>query len=234
MSKKKKSQSQSIKTEGSLNSAIPNTPLSKVTTLPKWYQSINSLPLNRFIDIIVDENILALVISGRPTDEQLNKAWEDISLQYADAIKDNEYKLVTSLQKEINTLTITYNLIQEAIKTLKDFYTKQFAVELNALLKSSFKFDIRFPDDYDNDLKRAKGRSKGILLQLQIKQSAYDAIATKRNSGGKATREYFSGILITLSDYVKYRIGEDITVFEFCDRIRRVNQYYESQKLKKA
>jgi hypothetical protein len=39
------------------------------------------------------------------------------------------------------------------------------------------------------------------------------------------TRAYFESILITLSDHAGYHIKDDITVYEFGERIRRLNHY---------
>jgi hypothetical protein len=184
---------------------------------------------------MVDSNLYALVISGKPTDMELLEAWSNIQIQYADAIKDNETRMLATLGKELNRLKTNHHQILKAIDLLKRYYTPQFVKILNSLLHTSFKLDVRIPEDYDNDLKRAFNRSKGIKMNIDLKQAAYDAMTKKSassSSGITVTREYFQGILITLSDFVQYRVGDNITVFEFCDRIRRLNQHNEKNKAK--
>src|ERR1044072_6283374 len=65
------------------------------TTIPsaKWYHRITELPLSRFVDCLVDDTIYALVLSGKPTDEELNAAWVSIQGEYAEAIGNHEYRL---------------------------------------------------------------------------------------------------------------------------------------------
>lgn len=233
MWKKKNKRSPSTGKDTNSGTALPMSPLNKDTLLPKYYLSINQLPLSRFIDIVVDNNFYALVISGKPTDEQLFQAWDIIRMEYADAIKDHETRLLVSMEKELNRLKITHQQILQAIQVLRDYYTPEFKDILNDLLKTSFKLDVRFKEDYDKDLKRAYNRSKGLLIEINLKQLAYDGMLTKyQGENKKPTREYFQGILITLSDFVQYQLQDSITVFEFCDRIRRLNQFNEQQKLK--
>lgn len=224
----------SIAKDLNLDTSLPKLPLQTDISLSKYYRNISDLPLSRFIDVLVDQNIYALIITGKPSDIELLEAWSDIQIQYADAIKDNETRMLATLGKELNRLKITHQQILDAIKVLKNYYTPQFANMLNKLLSTSFKFDVRLKEDYDNDLKRAANRSKGIMIAIQLKQKAYDAMRTKfGTSDQKVTREYFQGILITLSDFVQYRVGDNIAVFEFCDRIRRLNQHNETIKNKK-
>lgn len=232
---RKKPTKQSQSTEKDMNIAMPmqNLPLASSTTSSTYYQHIAQLPLNRFIDIVVDDNIYAMVISGSPSINELHEAWQTISIEYADAMKDQESRLLFSTEKELNRLKLAYHVIIDALGVLKNYYTPQFAKVVNELLRSSFKFDVRFPNDYDNDIKRAYNRSKGIKIDIDLKQLSYNALKEKLTSSAKKpTREYFQSILITLSDFVKYEIRDTITVFEFCDRIRRLNEYNEKQKIK--
>lgn len=198
------------------------------TSSLRLYQGISDLPLTRFIDCSVDGNLYALVISGKPTEEELQSLWDKIKLQYADVIKDAEYKLYASISNELARLEITYSEITSALRELKNYYTKEFAGKVNEWLRSSFKFNVELPDDYDNDLKRAGNRSKGIKLDIDLKKMTVEAMKKKFDSKGAATRESFQAILITLSDHVKYEIRESITVYEYCERIHRCNKYYDS------
>lgn len=233
MPKKSTKQSPYTKKDMSTTTPMQNLPSDSSTISSTYYQHIAQLPLNRFIDVVVDSNIYALVITGSPTLNELHDAWQTISIEYADAIKDQESRLLFSTEKELNRLKLAYHVIIDALGVLKNYYTPQFANVVNELLRTSFKFDIRFPDDYDNDIKRAYNRSKGIKIDIDLKQMSYEALKEKiLSSTKKPTREYFQAILITLSDFVKYEIRDTITVFEFCDRIRRLNDYNDKQKLK--
>lgn len=199
------------------------------TSSVKYYRNINELPLCRFIDCVVDANLYALVISGKPSVPELAAAWNTIWMQYTDAIKESGTNIYTLLKKEVGNLEMIYGTLQVMIDALKDYYCEQFASAVNALLRTSFKFDVRFPDDYDNDLKRARNRSKGLLISLTLKKAALEKIVEKQDEAEALTREHFQKVLITLSDHARYPVHDSITVFEYCERIYRLNKYIEEQ-----
>lgn len=234
MSKRKNKRLQSTGKGTNSGSVSQPLPSSNSTSLSKYYQHISKLPLHKFIDVAVDDNLYALVISGDPTKEQLLEAWQGIALQYADAIKDHESKLFFSIEKELHILRATYAQILTLIDLLSKVYAKQFADMLNELLKVNFKFDYTDPEKYQHELKRCFNRSKGVKLEIQKQQIAYDKMAAKFEDNGskKPTREYYYGILITLSDSAGYEIHEDITVYAFCERIRRLNRQNDMIKNK--
>lgn len=215
----------------SSNTVNTNTQSEKDTPSPKWYHNISELPLHRFEDIVCDSNLYALVITGKPSDNDLLKAWADIQLEIADAANDQEYRLMSSMSRDVHKLSITIDQIHIALDQLKVRYVEKFAMLVNKWLVSSFKFDVRFPEDYDNDIARAKRRIKGLELDLSLKKAAYEGVKTKfASADGKFTRAYFQGMLITLSDHVKFEIKNTITVFEFYTRIRRLNDDIEKMK----
>jgi hypothetical protein len=186
------------------------------------------------MDVVVDGNLYALVISGHPTEDQLSAAWDEIRLQCAEVSKDGEYRLINSIIREYERLSITYEQVCKVIDILKDTYVEKFAKLLNRWLNTSFKFDIRFPADYDNDLKRAYNNSKGIMLDLKLKKATYDeAIKKQQSEGGKPTREYFISLLTTFEIHWRHAMKDSMTVFEFYDRIARLNKEMEQSKSNK-
>jgi hypothetical protein len=229
---KKVKRSQSIEKDMNSSTASQALQSKENTTSLNLYRSITQLPLSRFIDVVVDGNLYALVISGKPTEQDLTEAWDEIRMQYAEAMKDGEYRLLTSIINEYHRISITYEQVLKFIEILKDRYVPQFAKRLNRYLSTSYKFDVRFPDDYDNDLKRARNNTAGIMLDLKMKQAAYDQAVKKQSAatGDKATREYFISILTTLGNHVGFRITSDISTYEFCDRISRLNKEMEALK----
>lgn len=230
---KKRSQS----TGKDTSSSFANTTLPSATdiSLSQYYHNTTELPLSRFIDCIVDDNLHALVISGNPTTEQLSQAWHTIRIQYADAMRDIDYISFARLNREVAQLQMLNSQIQIAITELKNRYTIQFHRALNELLKYKFHLDVNNPEAYDKELRRATNRSKGNLLELRIKEITLNSMLEKMaNKGHVMTREYFQQTLITLSDHAEYRLrADDMTVFEYCDRVRRLNTYIDSMQPKK-
>jgi len=207
------------------------------TPSAKWYQHITEMPLSKFIDCMVDDNIYALVITGHPSIEQLQLAWAQINQEYADVMGDNEHRMFVSVYRDIKVLETTLKLIHWLVDQLREVYYVEFANRLNALLNTRFKFDHTKPEQYFNELTRCINRSKGFKIDLDLKLAQFEVMQKSRKEQGegkKPSREYYQAILITLSDHVKYPVSDSITVFEFCDRMRRFNDYCKQvEKMKR-
>lgn len=223
---------QSIRKDLSSSIPPPQMPLKEVSPSWKLYQFITELPLNRFVDACVDKNYAALIREGMPPADVLLKTWEEIRVQYADAIGDHEYRLYISLYKEITIYQCTLGQINMLCTILASVHNDIYALELNNLVSSSFQFDPRFPEDYDRDLKRAQARSMGIKMQMDLKSAQLQAIQGRfEGKNSKPTREYFLGMTDMLSDAVGYSLPESMTVFSFCDRLKKLNERYEKSKI---
>jgi len=208
-----------------------------------YHKTIDELPLNKFIECIVDGNLSALIISGLPDKEDLQQAWETISNQYVERIGTHEYKMYVALYKEIHTLKITINQvniiagrgnIKKGIEpgALRLYYVEELAKELNTLLKTSCKFNYKDPKSYHAELDKCLNRSKSFNIQLSLKLLTFEAIEKKNNRkvGQKMDREYFTSILVTLSDHAKYHVGDNIKMGEYCERLKRFIQSCEKTK----
>jgi hypothetical protein len=194
------------------------------------YRNLTDLPLSKYIDGVVNGNVSAIIKSGTCNDEsELIEAWTDITQQYAEAIGDQEQKLFLSLFIEINKLSVAIEQIASLVKALGTCYVKEFANKLNLLLSTSFKFDVFDKAGYDKDLQRCLNRSKGYQIQLDLKLSQFQSIQKKEsNPGIGPDHAYFQSILLTLSQYVKYEVNETrISVFQFCEMIKRLNKHLE-------
>jgi hypothetical protein len=213
-------------------------------TTAKYYSSIVDLPLNKFVEVLIDKNYFALVITGQPTPEDLQTAWDEIMNQYSDVMMDGEGKFHFNLLKEVELLKLDIQKVNiclqilEAEINLPGIVTpdKRYAKDLNKLSNSNFQFDHSKPHQFRNDLKRATNRSKHLLLLLGVKEKNLEAINTKTNTIiSKPTKEYFYSILNTLSMFTKFQLSDSITVFSFCDWIRKYNEhtkFLESQNNK--
>ena len=196
-----------------------------VTTSLKLYQGIDTLPLLRYIDALVDGNLSALIIEGQPTEQQLLEAWNTISVQYADAMGDAESKQLVIVFKEVIGLTAKISCIEESITLLRHFYVKEIAQELKKLVGGNLVFDVDKPDEYDANLDRAYRRSRGFVLSRDLANGRLDALKKKYDANtGKATRQYFQQIGVTICEYNEgYVPMDNLTTFEFCEWIKRIN-----------
>lgn len=209
---------------------MPSTPTSMGSPSCRWYQSINTLPLNRFIDVLVDKNYSALIISGYPSQLELQLSWSEIQSEFNDLIGDNESRLYLSLYRDIATLDLTLQQINILVECLRQVYYEPFLQKLNGLLFTSFKLDPDQPEQYQKTLDGCINRSKAYKIDRDLKAIQFKAIEEKHAShdGKDYTRQYFLSVLITLSNHAKYQISADaITVFEYGTRLIQFNKYCE-------
>ena len=231
MSRKNKSALRSIKKQGSSLSALPSSLPSSDIESSAWYRSIATLPLNKFIDITVDGNLFALLISGTPDLLQLKESWETIKSQYAEAIGDHEHVAYVKLFKEINLLHITLKQIHLLIDTLKEIFYQPFADRLNKLLSTTYNFSGHTPAEYLKLLQACHNRSKAFKIDLDLKLIHFKAIEEKNSGEGNPyTREYFLSMLIIVSNHAKFQISDSVTVFEFCKRMKMYADYCEQME----
>ena len=235
----------SLKKAANIKSALPANPS---PTQLNIYRQISELPLSRFIDCIVDNNLYALVITGTPDLTELQKAWANILTQYSEALGVAEFKLYISLYREISLLEIDYKTIHTNVDvlrsiqrwTLKNGTTPEIEAcriklgkEVNSLLRTACKFNEKDDATYQEELNKCIRRTGGLKIRLDLKLLAFDEIKKKNKSGVELTRPYFDSVLISISDHAKYEITETITVSKYCERIKRYNQYCDLLKSKK-
>lgn len=209
--------------------ATPSKRMQQGAPLSSWYRTIHQLPLCKFIECAVDGNLAALITSGLPSEDQLLLAWAGIYEQYADVMGDNDHKRLTTLFKEITTLSIEYRQIHCLIEVLTNHRYPPFERRLNMLLYTNFKF----AENRQKELDTCRRLSKSILVKVDLKTAQQEALKLKLSTGNKPTREYFFTWLINLSDHAGYQVTDTITVFEFCERVKRYNKFIELQNQKK-
>ncbi|MDF2189283.1 hypothetical protein [Paraflavitalea sp. CAU 1676] len=199
----------------------------------RCYQSIVDLPLSKFISAKVDGNLQAIVIEGPVSTERIAQAWQDIEIEYIDAIGSNEQKAEIKLRTQIETLQADLLLAEVSVYQMKRLYHPYFADTLNSILKGNYKFDPDNPEEYSTLLDKCWNRSRSIKINLDLKVIEYQAIEEKikkQSTGQPYTREYFAKHLITLSDFAGYQLSENMSVFDYCDRLRRLVDYNEEIK----
>src|ERR1051326_4835512 len=199
-----------------------------------FFQHIADLPLRNFIDCNVNENLSALIISGFPTQEQLNAAWTNITQEYADATGDSEHILYLNLYKEISILLIDIQSAEKIIYLLTTMNSAFFQRELNELLHTDYAFDWNDQELYQRDLDRASNRVKALRnINYAMKKAKFDVMTKKNKEGQKPTVEYYREILITLGDHVNQTLSDTMPVLDFIIRIKRYNDYCKKNHVKR-
>lgn len=208
-------------------------PLSN-TSANTWHKSLQDLPLAKFVDCIVDGNLSALTITGFPEPAELQQAWSEILLEYSDCIGTNEYRLYVQLYKDIQINKITLEQLTIALNILQVTYDEFFVKEVNKILRTTCKFNWADQASYQAEVKKCFNRSKALKIALDLKLMKFESIEAKNKGkeGAVIDRKYFTAILVTLSDYAKYRIEDNIKMPEYCERVKRFTEYCEQQKVR--
>lgn len=229
MRKKKMLPWRSIKSKENINgSTLSSQPGSSLST---WYRNINELPLYAFIRADVDDDLQALVITGSPTEKELEKAWADISGEYHDAIGDTKTIQRLFIFKELSLMALQLQGIYILIDGIKHRYHPFFHDELNKQLECDIQWDHTDIDAHFKAILRYHKRTGAIKRQIALKTVEYESM--KQGAvGPKATRSYYESILITLSDFAKLPITDQISTFTYCERVRRLNEYVRKSKKK--
>ncbi|MDP4151195.1 MAG: hypothetical protein Q8943_17445 [Bacteroidota bacterium] len=197
----------------------------------RLYRSINELPMYAFIRCMCDGRLKSLIIEGEADEDTLQAVWADILAEYSQEIGSHEHKLYLNLFKEAGVLAADIRDIHRIVSILGIVYSARLAAELNVLVEANFQFDPSDVKEYQRLLQACLDRSQSKKIDLQIKEQQLEEIHKKTNNPSKApTAKYFNTVLITLSDYAKFNVSDEITVFEYCERVRRLNKYLESLK----
>lgn len=211
------------------DSSKPPLPTPTTATSRSIYRNIAELPLYLFIDAEIDGKLHSLVIEGPYTEIEIQNTWYKILDQFNAAMGDHESRLYLSLFKQIALKQIDIEAIEEIVHILKTIgYSDRMGKLLNNMLMANIVFTPDNPEQYQTQLQRCLGMKAGLKLSLDLKTLEFNAIK-KRNKGKTVTpsREYFSSVLINLSDHAKYLVDDKITVFEYCERLRRLTKFLD-------
>jgi len=229
---KKRSRLRSLKRETNTAASTHMRHMPEDTLLPTWYQTITELPLTLFIDCAVDGNYKALVKTGNPDERLLYLAWLNIRSEYADAIGSKKHQIYVKLFRDVAVLSTTLEAVNQIIEILERVYSAELVTRLNSLIQARIEFDPKNPTRYKAALKSAIIRSRAIKISIEVKERQLQAMQSQQTGEDvKETREYYLSYLVTLSNHAKYNIDKnEITVFEYCERIKRFVQDCERLK----
>ena len=196
-----------------------------------FYRNIYELPLKNFEDVLINDNLSSLTISGFPLPKDLNDAWNNILIEYTEALGTSEYLMYVNTYREFELLRLNIEMMKICISELRKSYSLYFVNELKALMRVSFLFDINDPYNYFSDLDKCEKRIGGFKLNMDIKKIEFDSIKKKfegdkkEGLNKKIDKNYFTSVLIILSKHNGYKIVKDIFVNEYCEYLKQLEQY---------
>lgn len=197
-----------------------------------YYTTIHKLPFVKFTDLACDNDLSALVIEGNPSPALLSIASAEIMEQWEDTIGGQERTRVKSILAELSRLKVKSLIVTETIRLLTRYYAPQLVTKLNKLLLCDISLDPAKPAEYDKNLNRFLTRCNGIDMQAKLKEAELSRI-TKGKEESTApkgySREYFTGLIVSLSQWGKYEIDETkTTAGRIAESVKRYKDYVKS------
>lgn len=216
MKKKKPKQSATNQRRGflSLKSVLPFGNDTSLKIQFRVYDDISKLPLDLFIDALVDHNLEALKIEGPCTPERLQEAWEKIYVQVAEITSKGQNNTAFELWKEIDQLRGKIYLANGCIEHLQVEFVQDLVNILNA-----FALDCTLMEEdrglvLERKLNAVVGRAKKWEIKLRQKQKELEN--HRQENTGKMDRPFFDDMLDAITKYTKvYTVANQITVSRF-------------------
>lgn len=195
--------------------------------LGKIHKNCKTLPLSKFIEILVEGSLSPLVIFGFATRTALQKLWDDIFHEYLSLTKNESYTHTFNTIKEYTALRnkiiiaeillqgVVFNRNKEIISALK-----------NIGLGYSFS-ETSLKDDF----KKATAKLK---LWIFNAEKMYKELGEQTGEGKTISRNDFDDILTELSAFQGYHLPvENLTVSEYVAVLNRFKKQIEDGKRRK-
>lgn len=209
----------------------------------KLISSIHKLPLEIFIDCLVDEDYAGLIVEGEPTAEEIKEVWDNILLEFNDAISSDGQGQFVGFTKQYYQTKLRYDKANNYIELLNYYYTHEKIVvakwirELNRLIDLKYVFDREKPELFEKYLRSCSSRNKTTLVKMELVRIQLEQLAVIQGNKPeiKPDRSYFTQVMINLKEHGGREIPYTISTFEFCVLVNRYSQYVkqvEAQKVK--
>ena len=168
----------------------------------KLHTSLDTLPLNLFLDCYCDQKFEVLIIEGEANQAELLECWSNLYLDYLDLNEEFEAAYIIDLQTEVALLKNKVSEVQGAVQ----FLSSTFDIRLVDIIRSHDIF-MKVPEDPDPVSEDYQQTLKVVIAQLAPhKQRLNDATKEleshqDENESPDIDRKYFQKTLLRLSRY---------------------------------
>ena len=202
----------------------------KAVGLPptKLLQNIDVVPLETFINCIVDNDYTGLLVQGHATDEQLHTAFTELYDQYIEAIGGKELVRHIADVKRIAIIQAKVQRAEALIEIIQQYPTR-------GLFEQLFTFGYPLPKEeysyfginkvlriFVAKYKRDKTEADRLIFEYESSQGG------KRGTEKGYSREYFYDSIVEMSTAFKFQIQlKDLTVSMYCTYMRKYKAYID-------
>jgi hypothetical protein len=204
----------------------------KQPAIPSGYslhRSIRTLKYEAFVQIMIEDELRHLVISGNPPVDELVSAWNAIATEYSEAIRSAKSQSIFECYKKIILLQARIQIVDSAILLLTERYDEEVAW---ILFNMGYPLIVPHNDRaaYLKNVERVRTEAKTLVVILTQYVNEYKMLSP---DGPEIKKDYQSYLdeLAVLSKYQGYALRmTDITVSEYCSIVNSFIAYYELQK----
>ena len=190
------------------------------------YSSCYDCPLKVYIEIVCNNNLDALIISGNPPKTVLEDANNKIISGYAELSG--------------SSISTRYNVL------LKDIYSYRsqivgltlclqiLPITPDAAVGNLSKLGMRCSipennEDMDRLIRKIDSRIKDRSIRLKKAQKEFDSIQKSNKSKAITPNDFYDQLAI-ISRWAGFRISVDITLAEYAVYIKQMSEYVEQSK----
>lgn len=210
----------------------------------KIITSIAKLPMEVFVDCIVDHDYSGLVVDGDVPEPIIVLAWNELIDQYNSAISkgDESQRQYISAYQEYLRAKSKHDVAVSLIELLNVHYLgkgiiiKKWIKDLNKLCDIRYSFDLNKKEDFIPYLERCYNRNKANLIKYRIAETQLSELLklqeVKKNDVSM-DRGYFIQIMLNLKSMEGREIPASISTLEFCLLVSRYREYLKQFQQRK-
>lgn len=173
------------------------------------------------MNCLFDSDFEELIKKGEPPEIEIRIAWDKIFGEYCGLMQSDSYNELFEVTKQINAIEAKIVLVENICQHLE-------IIEDEALIRILKDLGLRPGNPVD--INGVRAWAKKFLIDIEILRQDYNKLLTTNK---EITRDYFYDLLSMLSHELKYAVkANDITVYQFCKDVVRINGYYEQERMK--
>lgn len=200
----------------------------KYKTITEVLYTYDNILLTTYMEIAQTGNTGLLVVTGSPSDKQIQERWETIVKRNSEhnGFNLNEYQ---DNLKEYARLLADYELVK--LTLLQICMVVDDDAEL-FLQSKGYRIDRSSASAYNESIQLALQRCKNILTKLKTRYNQIQQ-ASKDNENQKAQTS-IEAILANISAWLGFSVGSDITLARYNEYKKIIKRKHEASKMKKA
>lgn len=188
------------------------------------YDTCAKCPLRAYIDLVCNDNLRALVVSGNPPETLLQETRHQLYTEFSELSGDSQFQVMNTTLRKIHTYRANILLLLVCQRLLA------LGERLQAL---SFlaKAGVRFAPGMETKpiLSKLSGLIREKKIRLRSEEKRYQSL-TGGQTSEKLTPAHFTSQLVSLSKSAGFRLTTSITLAEYAAYLKDMKETIERYK----